>query len=420
MQRSAAVLGGVVVLAVLNGCVADRTGPNDLPNLSLTASPTLACNIALTRDYAHLYVASSQDPIYQIIDDLQAARSAGNMALATDLVLDGWSRIAAIRLTSAQKNGTSGVEGNALARGLAGCGDPTFVAAVGNDIDFTAALNSGGLFEVRGDDSKDPPTTPAYPRGAVEIWAAHPQIGNTWESSASARHAIYGYPVQLGSNDPLVTSQGFEFETAPSNVAYTLPIVRGVCNVSGATVRIQRNQSLLPLIDLDCASVSTASRSSGSEGVLFAVARQIANVFMPRELNATALIGGVAGLLSDFSPHTAVDLVSVGSGFTSQPLNGFVNKPIPGDGSSGVVQVRITSAAGTPLPGVLISLSVTGNKGTNVVLSNGTAVTDDAGIASFPNLSVNKAGGYTLSADGTYDGITGSTGISALFNIKNK
>lgn len=43
-----------------------------------------------------------------------------------------------------------------------------------------------------------------------------------------------------------------------------------------------------------------------------------------------------------------------------------------------------------------------------------------SGVASFPALNVNKAGGYLLTVDGSYDGITGKQALSNLFNIKNQ
>jgi hypothetical protein len=153
---------------------------------------------------------------------------------------------------------------------------------------------------------------------------------------------------------------------------------------------------------------------------MLAVARRVAGLFVPRSLNASLVRGGVGGLASDFSPHIAVDLKRVNVVFVSQPIGGLVNQPIIGGGTAGVVQVRVTTAAGTPLPGVLVTLAVAGNEGTTVSLSNATAATDDDGIASYPDLSLNKAGGYTLFADGTYDAITGQTGTSLLFNIKNQ
>jgi hypothetical protein len=421
MRHFTAGLALFVGLGGLAACAAsDGTGPAEGPELAVNASAGLVCDFATLKKSARAYFSDSKDPIFTIISALQTASRSGPSAATTDLALDGWSRIAQVRLTSLQKTGATGVEGNTVARGLLGCAEPVFIAAVGEDIDVTSALDAGGMFEVRGDDAQDPPTAPAYSRGGSEVWAAHPQSTSTWGASAGARHAIYGYATDLTSNDEPVTAQAFQFETAPSTIVYSPSLVRGVCNVGGSTIRIQRNQSLLPFADLDCAGASTASRSSDDDGVMVAMARQIAGLFLPRSLNASMLIGGVGGLASDFSPHIAVDLKSVKVVFVSEPVGGFVGQPIIGGGTAGVVQVQVTTAAGTPLPGVLVTLAVAGNEGTTVSLSHATATTDDDGVASYPNLSLNKAGGYTLFADGTYDAITGQTGTSLLFNIKNQ
>lgn len=421
MRKKTAVIEVLVGCTMLAACSAsDRTGPDDTPSFAVTTSTALVCDLPGLKQAARAYFASNRDPIFTIIAALQDNQRTGPSAVTTDLVLDGWSRLAAARLTTAQKSGTSGVEGNAVARGLLGCAEPAFVAGVGEDIDFTAALNPGGMFEVRGDDDQDPPNAAAYSRGAPEVWAAHPQVTSTWETSGGARHAIYGHATSLTSTDEPVSAQAFQFETAPSTIAYSPSLVRGVCNISGNTIRIQRQQSLLPFADLDCAGAGTASLTTTSGGVFASIGRRLASVFVPQSLHATMLIGGVGGLASDFSPHVAVDLKSVQVVFISEPIDGFVNQPIPGSGSSGVVQVRVTTLAGTSLPGVVVTLAVAGNEGTNVVISNATAVTDDAGVASYPDLSLNKAGGYTLVGDGTYDGIKGNTGTSLLFNIQNK
>ena len=408
-------LGGLAACAASDG-----TGPAERPELAVNASAGLVCDVATLKKSARAYFADGRDPIFTIISALQTASRNGPSAATTDLALDGWSRIAQVRLTSLQKSGATGAEGNAVARGLLGCGEPAFIVAVGENIDFTSALDAGGMFEVRGDDAQDPSAAPAYSRGGSEVWAAHPQSTSTWGASANARHAIYGYATNLTSNDEPVTAQAFQFETAPSTVVYSPSLVRGVCDVDGSTIRIQRNQSLLPFADLDCAGASAAKRSPGDDGVMLAMARRVAGLFVPGALNASLLRGGVGGLASDFSPHIAVDLKSVSVVFLSEPVGGFVNQPIIGGGTAGVVQVQVTTAAGTPLPGVLVTLAVAGNEGTTVSLSNATAATDDDGIASYPDLSLNKAGGYKLFADGTYDAITGQTGTSLLFNIKNQ
>jgi hypothetical protein len=423
MRHFTAGIALFVGLGGLAACAAsDGTGPAEGPELAVNASAGLVCDISALKKSARAYFADGRDPIFTIISALQTASRNGPSAATTDLALDGWSRIAQVRLTSLQKTGATGVEGNAVARGLLGCGEPAFIAAVGEDIDFTSALDAGGMFEVRGDDAQDPPTAPAYSRGGSEVWAAHPQSTSTWGASAGARHAIYGHATDLTTNDEPVSAQAFQFETAPSSVAYSPSLVRGVCNIdiTTSTIRIQRNQSLLLYADLDCAGAATASRSTDDDGVMLAVARRVAGLFVPRSLNASLVRGGVGGLASDFSPHIAVDLKRVNVVFVSQPIGGLVNQPIIGGGTAGVVQVRVTTAAGTPLPGVLVTLAVAGNEGTTVSLSNATAATDDDGIASYPDLSLNKAGGYTLFADGTYDAITGQTGTSLLFNIKNQ
>jgi hypothetical protein len=409
---------GVLLLA---SCSGETTRPEDArPNLTVGSTGPLACHFPSLKQAARDYFASTNDPIFLTIEEVQILQATGSPAAVNEKVFDALSRLADVRFTSAQKSGSTGVEGDLVARGLLGCAAPDFVAALPTDISFVAALNGGGLFEVRGNDAFDPPTLPVYSKGGSEIWTALPQGTNTWGQSASSRHLLYGTPTSLASNDEQVSAQAFEFTTVPVGVTYSPAILRGVCDIVGETFRIQRNQSLLPVAPIFCPTTISLRELRNSPPVFLAFAERLGGLFRPARAEATMLGAGMAGLSSEFSPHVLVDLKEVVIAFVSQPQNGFVNQPIPGDGPSGVVEVQVTSLAGTPLPGVSVTLVDWKNRGTNVVLSNATAVTDDGGIASFPALSVNKAGGYTLLADGTYDGIPGTTATSALFNIKNK
>ena len=49
-----------------------------------------------------------------------------------------------------------------------------------------------------------------------------------------------------------------------------------------------------------------------------------------------------------------------------------------------------------------------------------TRTTNASGVADFSGVSVTKAGGYRLTATGSFDGVVGQPVTSNLFNIKNK
>jgi len=141
-------------------------------------------------------------------------------------------------------------------------------------------------------------------------------------------------------------------------------------------------------------------------------------VFVPQPLNATALVVGIAGGRGELSPTAAV-FVTPTPTFFSQPLDGIINKPLPGNPGPSV-QVKVTNAANTPLRNAVVRITVFNNSGVNVAASGDSVNTNNDGIAIFSNLTVNKAGGYKLTATVSYDGIPGGQVTSDLFNVQNK
>ena len=75
------------------------------------------------------------------------------------------------------------------------------------------------------------------------------------------------------------------------------------------------------------------------------------------------------------------------------------------------VTVTDSTAKSHPIANVLITLSVTSNNG-SFHISGNTAYTNVDGIATFPDLHIDKAGGYTMTATSEVGGST-----STFFNI---
>ena len=155
-------------------------------------------------------------------------------------------------------------------------------------------------------------------------------------------------------------------------------------------------------------SVSTPAGSS-----LFAsAANRLASWFAPAAANAAAtkafkLGGGGTGLvggLSKIGPVTYTSTMQwvVKPGNTSRSANPQFTP---------VVTVRNGSAGGNNLQGATITLIVSTNNGSFTITGN-TAVTNAAGIATFPNLKISKPGGYTMTAVSELGG-----SISTFFNI---
>jgi hypothetical protein len=72
---------------------------------------------------------------------------------------------------------------------------------------------------------------------------------------------------------------------------------------------------------------------------------------------------------------------------------------------------------------VAVTVSVAGNKGVPagaVVSGTVTVFTDSNGDAVFDKVSVDKAGGYTISASSSIDGVPTPGVVSVMFHVKNQ
>jgi hypothetical protein len=78
------------------------------------------------------------------------------------------------------------------------------------------------------------------------------------------------------------------------------------------------------------------------------------------------------------------------------------------------VTVTDSTAKNHPIANVLITLSVVSNNG-GFTISGNTAYTNADGVATFPDLHIDKAGGYTMTATSEVGGST-----SVFFNINGQ
>ena len=117
----------------------------------------------------------------------------------------------------------------------------------------------------------------------------------------------------------------------------------------------------------------------------------------------TATSGSAPSALSNTFTVTAGTPTAIS--FTQQPRNALPNAAI-----SPSVKVQLLDAASNPVPGVPVTLLLSGGSGTLTVTQPQT--TDATGIASFADASVNAAGTYQLTASGA-----GLTAASSIFTI---
>ena len=431
-----ASLLAVASVAALAACGETPTSSRNARVARATTAPlALSCDINALKTNARDFASSNRDPLFTVIGDLQQLVKSGPTVAGTDKAFDGLARLAAMRGTTAQSSTATGTAFNALTLGFLGCMESYIAANVPGDFSVAGALNPGWMYEVRGKASDD--AAGAYERGESPYWAAEaPQGWTVASTSVAKRFLIYGYRLtDFLTTDPTVGS-AFEVSTIPTIASGGLtlgsPLIIGQCNVDlTSTLRVQHEESILTLSELACAtpptfaSLSTGSGANGSFPLR--LAQRALDLFTPRTLDAAMIIGSVGGAGSVLSPFAVIDMQSVQLGFVSPVANGVTSQPLA-DASGNPVQVRVTTQNGSPLGGVVVTLSIAGNSSSVAFFQDGSAApsatvtrtTGADGLATFNNVLLTKAGGYTLVATGAFDGVAGAPVLSNLFNIQNK
>lgn len=402
---------------------------------AITPPLTLTCDINGLKSNARAYAASKQDPLFTIIGDLQQLVKKGPNQAGTDKAFDGLARLAAMRGTSAQLSSATGSTFNALTLGFLGCMESYISATVPGDFSVAGALGPGWMYEVRGKASDG--AAGVYERGESPYWAVEaPQGWTVASTSAAKRFLVYGYRLtDFLTTDPTIGS-AFEVATIPTiasgNLTLGSSLTIGECEVElTSTLRVQHEQEILKEEELSCATppaFASLSVPSGANGFSpLRIAQRVLDIFAPRTLQATMIIGSVGGGRSVLSPFAVIDMQSVQLAFTDTIVSGVISKPLT-QRSGGPVQVRVSTQNGSPLPGAAVTLSIEGNSSSIAFFKDGSAApsatvtrsTNANGVATFDNVRLTKAGGYTLLATGSFDGVAGTSVLSNLFNMQNK
>ncbi|MBZ5579847.1 MAG: putative Ig domain-containing protein [Acidobacteriia bacterium] len=159
---------------------------------------------------------------------------------------------------------------------------------------------------------------------------------------------------------------------------------------------------------------ATNAAGVGLAGVQLAVAIVLSNGTTVNTLNLTTATGGtVSSTLSLASGvyHLTASVTGAPTAtsntftVTGSPLLTFVVQP--GTTNTGQVitppiQVAVRDASGAVIPGMNVTLAIGANPGGGALSGTLTVVTNATGIATFANVSIDKAGaGYTLAASAT-------------------
>jgi hypothetical protein len=390
-------------------CTDTRTPAPTVPSFDLTRNAGVqACDFSQIRVHATAFFGAGKEPRKLIVLMEELYRIGGASAATTDAGLDILQRVSRVVGTPAQ-TGTP-VDGDLLTKAVLSCTALTMPAG----FSVVGALSPGGIYEIRGDDRQDPPDKPALARSpSAAPWGVEPFGTATWgQSSSGVRFLLYGFErPPFGNETPAPGTVPTEIETIPEGLVFNPELVVGACiDDPTGRFRVLHDTSIITLVvPRFCAGLTSTGRTL----TLASILGTVFDVLAPRPLHASTatVLGGVGGRPRDFSPFEVVDGVVLVPTVATQPGHGQANQPI-----TPTVRVQVLSQAGTPIEGVLVTITAIRHSG-SANISGNTAVTDLSGFASFPNLTIDRSGAYQLQITATLSGYAPATVMSVLFEL---
>jgi hypothetical protein len=403
----ATLIGGLALAACAKDQSSAPLAPTSVARSATPLAPT--CDYPKMRADAALYFANA-GPVNEAINRMVEATSP---AATKDKGFNVLTKVSSALSTAGAVIG-SPAAGDAFVQDVLAC---MSVGTLPASLSFVGALSPNGLFEVVG--GAGDPTGPVTSRG-TPTYGAEPQAGQSWAGSAGGlRYLLYGNERDFSfTPETPAAVTAFELATVPTPITFSPAIVGGICQTTATNALIQSVSTILPLTSLSfCSGITSVHRQD--RGLFATITHGVANMFSPATVYGFG-VGGTGSLLSGLSPKAAVTFSPAAAGLA------FVQQPKDSRRSlrpqfSPAVSVLVTTAAGTPVNGVLVTLTVYNNNG-SYTLSNATATSGSggAGIAVFPNLFTDKAGGYNFVASASIFGVATKSALSNRINIDGK
>lgn len=413
---------GLLVLGLAACSEGDRPAPTapGSPNLLIAAGTTLTCD-ATFRSIKSLagkeFVTPEQQTAGDIIKRMQAGFAASGKAGATGPGFELLTLLANTVDAGHQAGGTD--LGSDLANQTLSCMDVSITQA----IDFRTPLDptKDGAFEVRGATA-----VPVVTRQGGSAIGIKPGSNSSWSAALGVSQAvIYAQPNSAVVNG--IIGSAFDWATAPLvTTLASRTLVLGICQESSKSL-LQEDAAIVQFEDAGFLETTpdqngrklcgtTLGAADGFSSPLAFLGRMLA----PEPAYAAVLNpGGTGGLGKGFSTFEVVDAGNLQLAYTQEPVDGTTS-------TNFTIKLKATASnTGAPIEGVVVTVSVAGNKGSFTVMPatpSGTTGTD--GVASI-TLQIDKPGGYTLT--GTTTGIVNAgsirnyppvTATSDLFNLQ--
>jgi hypothetical protein len=388
-------IGGVLgVVVALTACAERSSDVPSGPIAAAKAPPAPGCDLRGTNQLISRYFNADQGRTARGLIDQISAAGVGSVP-ARD---GGFDLIALIAANVQAGTGGDPAAASSLINAVTPCmfSDPAELPATFPE-DYTIAVTTvapGGL-GVRGGASD--PTGPVLSRGTFS--GVGPQFGGTWAAMlagnpAPSRLMLYGRP---GS-----TPNSYDWKVLPRNVTFNPAAIVGVCvDPNTATTSMLHEEHIGLLTFADAYFLDPASCGSlGSRTGLSWWTHQLAQVFLPRTLEASAatrggLGGSTGGIGSEFSANV---VANVGIAFSIQPPATVTV------GETFTVQVRATDpVSGATVGGTQVSIIAVNNNGQpKTLLGTLTQTTNNAGVATFGDLAFGpgSTGGFRLVVGG--------------------
>lgn len=424
------------VLAIVVSCSQDQSRGVPVPTEASYGKATApTCSFSTANNDAKAYFSSNKDPVFALLS-AQATAYKVSAANATSAGLDVLGRLGVATDSGLVKSTATTTLGDKFVKDVLLCTDITLPTGA----DFSASLGEKGLFAVRAVGALAPVLSRFELENGSPLYGAEPTTSAGWQFTGSATNKALFYASTVATTilDPTVGTV-IDLKTLPTPLTFAPAIRVGVCDMSVVGGRIEHvhGQAVILPPSKPTFCIESTSGVESSKSVFALAADEVMSWLTPRLAYAASRTmfltrlggGGLVTGLSEIGPVQVLETVTIDSIPNAAVSDTALSRDtILVDGAyvrdtttsqfNPVVRVRVVTTSGTAIAGVTVALTVIGNKG-SFNSSGKTAVTDSQGYARFPNLLVDKAGGYTISA--TVPELGGDVSdLSNLFQINGQ
>ena len=416
MTRSALATLAAVTGMLAVACSEQRPHSPEAPMQAVTSTaPSLACDFnELRRAVVRYFAPGDQQAAFDLLKAMQTAGANTTAANASGFSL---LRLVEVVNDGGRAQGATAEGSDVNNRALA-C---MSVGSAALPISFVVALGPAGLDGVRGGD----PATDQAPIFSHDCQFGVQPPAEGWTAAMGGPHLFYGGPTAEFRTERQV-GEAFDISAIPVITAFSVgPVVATRTSADvvprGRIEQFHGAAAILPRANPDflffsCPFLAFGDSPRSPLALIGRLAGASLNLLAPEPLFAAATVfhAGAGGTLRGFSSFGGVDAGAVHLDFLTAPRDAKAGQLIsfpPG------VQVRARGDGGTPLPEVSVTISVQGNQGSFTLSGTTTRVTGNDGIATFPDLSLDKPGGYVLLATSTLTGYAAAQVSSGMFHI---